>query len=124
MTDVMRVQGRITAFWDAVATSYESDPANVPSTESPAFSAWTEAVRSVLPAAPSCVLDVGTGTGLVARIAAGLGHQVTGLDLAEAMLTVARAQTALHDLDVDFVLGDAVAPPFLWEASTRSSVAA
>jgi SAM-dependent methyltransferase len=36
------------------------------------------------------VLDVGTGTGVMARLLAGMGHRVTGVDLSPAMLSVAR----------------------------------
>jgi len=66
----------------------------------------------VLPVVPSKVLDVGTGTGFLAWIAAELGHRVTGIDLAESMLEGALAQTAKRRLEVTFEVGDAVAPPF------------
>jgi SAM-dependent methyltransferase len=36
------------------------------------------------------VLDVGTGTGVMARMLAGMGHRVTAVDLSPAMLTAAR----------------------------------
>ena len=57
------------------------------------------------------VLDVACGTGVVAHHAAarvGPVGAVTGLDLNEGMLTVARAQAR----DVSFVQGDAAAMPF------------
>ncbi|MGH9139924.1 MAG: class I SAM-dependent methyltransferase, partial [Vicinamibacterales bacterium] len=56
------------------------------------------------------VLDIGTGTGFVAMIAAGLGHRVTGIDLAEPMLSEARGAAAQRGLNVRFLLLDAVAP--------------
>lgn len=37
------------------------------------YAKWVQAHRSVLPTSPTRVLDVGTGTGFVARIAAELG---------------------------------------------------
>ena len=46
------------------------------------YANWVEAIRSMLPASPARVLDVGTGTGFVARIAADRGHQVTGCSTA------------------------------------------
>lgn len=54
---------------------------------------------------PLRVLDIGCGTGRVARALAGRGHDVTGLDPAAAMLDVARS----HDVDerVRWVVGDA-----------------
>ena len=57
------------------------------------------------------VLDVGCGTGIVARTAADLvapAGSVTGLDLNEAMLTVARRVRP----DLDWRQGDACALPF------------
>jgi ubiquinone/menaquinone biosynthesis C-methylase UbiE len=54
------------------------------------------------------VLDVGCGTGIVARTAAGRGAGVTGLDLNEAMLTVARRLRP----DLVWRRGDAAALPF------------
>ncbi|HEY1278354.1 MAG TPA: methyltransferase domain-containing protein [Acidimicrobiales bacterium] len=57
------------------------------------------------------VLDVACGTGIVARTAAervGSAGRVTGVDLNEAMLTVARRVRP----DIDFRTGDAGALPF------------
>ena len=57
------------------------------------------------------MLDVGCGTGIVARTAAdrvGPSGSVTGLDLNEAMLTVARRVRP----DIDWRQGDASALPF------------
>ncbi|MGD9531098.1 methyltransferase domain-containing protein [Pseudonocardia sp.] len=54
------------------------------------------------------VLDVGCGTGIVARTAADRGGAATGLDLNEAMLAVARRLRP----DLDWHRGDAAALPF------------
>ena len=108
--DMTTIQGRITAFWNAVAGDYDCDPGNVAAPGTPAYTAWTQAIGAVLPNAPSDVLDVGTGTGYVASIAAELGHRVTGLDLSEKMLAVARAKALDAGLEVCFETGDAVAP--------------
>lgn len=62
-----------------------------------------------------CVLDVACGTGTVARLAAPLvgetGH-VTGLDLNEAMLAVARAQTMSGGAPIEWRQGNAMSLPF------------
>lgn len=58
------------------------------------------------------VLDVGTGTGVVAITAALRGAKVTGLDLTPELLEQARASSAIADLDVEWREGDAEALPF------------
>jgi ubiquinone/menaquinone biosynthesis C-methylase UbiE len=74
--------------------------------------AWVEAVRAFLPPEPCDILDVGTGTGFLAFIAASLGHRVTGIDLAEGMLAVARVEADRRGLHPRLLTGDAVAPDF------------
>jgi SAM-dependent methyltransferase len=100
-------QGRITAFWNTVAPDYEA-PDNVAPVGTADYAKWVDALRSVLPASPARVLDVGTGTGFIARIAAELGHQVTAIDLSEGMLDASPAR----DCSITFAVGDAVDPPF------------
>lgn len=55
---------------------------------------------------------MGAGTGFLSFIAAEIGHQVTGVDLAEGMLAVAREQAASVPNPPDFQIGDAIAPDF------------
>ena len=102
-------QRRITAFWNTVAPNYES-PGNVARVGTADYAKWVEALRSVLPTSPARVLDVGTGTGFVARIAAELGHRVTAIDLSEGMLDASSARDC--GLAITFAVGDAVDPPF------------
>jgi SAM-dependent methyltransferase len=104
------VQSRITGFWSTVAPEYEAHGGNVPAPDSAELRAWVSAIRELLPPAPADVLDVATGTGFVALIAAGLGHRVTGIDLAEPMLAEARKAAAARGLAVRFELRDAVSP--------------
>jgi SAM-dependent methyltransferase len=61
------------------------------------------------------VLDVGTGTGIVARLAApnvGPTGSVVGLDASPAMLSVARAMAAEEGLTIDWNEGQAEALPY------------
>jgi len=102
-------QGRITGFWDLVGPNYES-PENVATPGTAAYTHWVETLRSVLPSPPARVLDVGTGTGFVARIAAELGHQVTAIDLSEAMLDASSVRDSA--LVIAFAVGDAVDPDY------------
>jgi SAM-dependent methyltransferase len=107
--DMPEGQRRITAFWNTVAPVYES-PDNVAPVGTADYAKWVEALRFVLPTSQARVLDVGTGTGFVARIAAELGHQVTAIDLSEGMLDASPARDC--GLAITFAVGDAVDPPF------------
>lgn len=102
-------QAEITAFWNGVAPHYDS-PENVADPETEAYHHWLAALRSVLPAPPTRILDVGTGTGFLARLAAELGHEVTAIDLSERMLEVSTARDP--GLRITLAVGDAVAPAF------------
>jgi SAM-dependent methyltransferase len=102
------VQARITGFWSRVAGGYEAHGGNVPARGTGEYDAWVRLIGELLPPAPADVLDLGTGTGFVAAIAAGLGHRVTASDLAEPMLAEARRASP----EVRFVRGDAVVPAF------------
>lgn len=73
---------------------------------------WGRAWSAVLPPEPADVLDVGTGTGHVARLLAGLGHRVTGTDLSDGMLRIARQHAERDPHPPRFVTGDAVDPDF------------
>ena len=112
MAEEEPVQRRIPRFWNTVAPAYDQDPANVPLPGTDGYATWLEAVGPLLLDAPGRVVDMGTGTGRVARMAAQQGHAVTGVDLAHAMLRVAQANTQRSGQPVWFALGDAVDPPF------------
>ena len=58
------------------------------------------------------VLDVATGSGNVALLAAERSAQVTGLDLVPELLDVAHARALAAGLDIQWVHGDAEALPF------------
>ena len=58
------------------------------------------------------VLDVATGTGELALRAARLGAEVTGFDLAPALLEQARAKSEREGLAVEWVEGTAEALPY------------
>lgn len=74
---------------------------------------WRRAlVDAVDPRPGQRILDVATGTGMVARALADRGAQVTALDQSEAMLSVARARTPPADGTITFVTGEAERLPF------------
>jgi SAM-dependent methyltransferase len=71
-----------------------------------------ELVRFAGIAAGERVLDVGSGTGVVAVTAAKAGARVDGLDLTPALVERARQNSALADVPVSFVEGDVEALPY------------
>ncbi len=58
------------------------------------------------------VVDLATGTGNAALLAARAGAEVTGLDSAPRLIDVARDRAAAEALEVSFVVGDVLALPF------------
>jgi SAM-dependent methyltransferase len=105
------VQHAINAYWTEQAPTYDVHQRR-PERREHDVEAWSAIWSAALPPAPATVLDVGTGSGHVACLLAGLGHDVTGIDLAEGMLTIAREHAAALDDPPRFLLGDAVAPDF------------
>jgi SAM-dependent methyltransferase len=64
------------------------------------------------PQAGECVLDIGTGSGGLALLAARTGARVTGIDVAEDGIERARARAVEEGLDVRFDVGDAQSLPY------------
>ncbi|MFI6825418.1 class I SAM-dependent methyltransferase [Micromonospora sp. NPDC050187] len=107
----MTAQDRINAYWTDRAPSYDEYQQR-PDRLAVDQQAWSEVWKGALPPAPSDVLDVGTGSGQVAMVLAGLGHRVTGIDLAEGMLARARQHAAGMPNGPVIRRGDAVHPDF------------
>ncbi len=107
----------LAAVWDAGAVSYDDLPGHGLLGDDEA-QAWSSLLTDLLgdarrPRTPiRRVLDVGTGTGVLAIIAADLGHDVTGLDLSTEMLRRAADKARDLHLPIRFFQGDAEAPPF------------
>jgi ubiquinone/menaquinone biosynthesis C-methylase UbiE len=106
----------LTRHWDRGALTYDAIPGHglIHDDE---YRAWRRTLAAILgdPAHADVprlrVLDVGTGTGSMALLAAELGHDVTGVDLSEKMLDQARAKAGSSGLGVSWQIGDAEALP-------------
>lgn len=108
-------QAAMNAYWTTRAPAYDDEQLRAERRDADA-AAWSQVYREALGPAPLRVLDVGTGSGYVANLLAGLSHDVDGVDLAEGMIARAREHAAARAADgtpaARFSLGDAVAPEF------------
>lgn len=116
MTDRDDLMGRIAAYWDADAATYDSahdsgSPCGHRHADAADRAAWSEALARHLPPAPARVLDVGAGTGFLALTAARLGHEVTALDISARMLERLTAAADRDGLRITTVNGPADGPP-------------
>ncbi|AAM05550.1 TPA: class I SAM-dependent methyltransferase [Methanosarcina acetivorans] len=103
-----KIKEEITKRWDYSSQHYDTYHGHgIKSDEEAA--AWTALFRQVIPGEKLNVLDVGCGTGEMSRILAEMGHKVTGIDLSEKMLTVAKSKASGS---IEFRRGDAENPPF------------
>ena len=102
--------GNDAGIWDDYADSFDDDPDHG-LTDPGVREAWTALLLGLLPPAPASVADLGCGTGSLSVLLAGSGYSVTGLDISERMLQLARAKSAAAGVDIGFAHGDAGSPP-------------
>lgn len=97
--------------WDAEAATFDNQPDH--GLRDPAvLAAWTSLLRNALPPGKRMVLDIGCGTGSLSLVLAGLGYQVTGIDLSPEMIALAQAKVAAAHHSVTFKVMDAAFPQF------------
>jgi ubiquinone/menaquinone biosynthesis C-methylase UbiE len=97
--------------WNKRAATYDQSPGHGIQNAAE-HRRWTELFMDVFGREPLAILDVGTGTGVIALLLAELGHQVTGVDIAEEMLAQARQKAAQMGLKAEFRPGDVEALDF------------
>jgi len=97
--------------WDESSQSYDSYHGHGIKTNEERL-AWKQALQSVLGKGHHMVLDVGCGTGEISLLLAEMGHQVTGIDLSEKMISLARSKAEASRLKAQFEVGDAEALTF------------
>lgn len=104
-----RIKELVRQHWDWRAADFDNEASHGLLNESQSHS-WRRLIKQVAGHTVLDVLDLGCGTGFLSLLLAELGHRVTGIDFAEAMLGIARSKAAARGLQVDFRYGDAEAP--------------
>lgn len=92
------VHAEVSQFWDKSAATFNSRASHVTNAEE-----WHTVLSAALGTGTKDVIDLGTGTGACALIAAQLGHRVRGYDGSQGMLATARQAAKEADLDIDFL---------------------
>jgi ubiquinone/menaquinone biosynthesis C-methylase UbiE len=98
-------------FWDREAATFDDEPDH--GLLDPAVrAAWSALLERLLPPAPADVADLGCGTGSLSVLLAAAGYGVRGVDVSGEMVAAARAKAEQAGVDIEFVDGDAAAPPY------------
>lgn len=91
-------QTQVSAYWTRRAPAFDGVASHVAQA-----ALWRDVLASAFAAEEAKdVVDLGTGTGACALIAASLGHRVRACDGSEGMLAVARQAAEASGLDVTF----------------------
>ena len=102
----VEINAAIQHHWNNRAAKFDDDPCHGLHS-SAQREAWIKIVDRLAGPTAISVLDVGCGTGFLALLFAELGHSVTGIDLAPAMLNVARQKAEQLHLNVRLRLENA-----------------
>ena len=106
-----KLKDHIKSYWTRRAPSFVRQ--RLREFESPKHALWLREFERYLPTRkPLRILDVGTGTGFFACILAAEGHEVTGVDLTQEMVSRAEAFAQSAGVSAKFLVMDAEAPDF------------
>ena len=100
------IKETVLGYWEKRSVTFDFD------TSERIVQSWIKVLSSYIPPGKQKVLDIGTGPGFMASIAARMGHEVTGIDFSEAMFKRAGENAAVLGLSIDFILADAGNLPF------------
>ncbi|HWQ66685.1 MAG TPA: class I SAM-dependent methyltransferase [Methanospirillum sp.] len=104
------VKENVRTYWNERSKTFDNDVGHGADENEKRL--WKQYLSEIIGSEPKKVLDVGTGTGMIATTLAELGHIVTGIDLGEKMMEIARRKAELLNLQITFMLGDAEGPDF------------
>ena len=101
----------VTNYWDNRAQGYSES--NIAELHGNKHELWLETILKLAPQKTHLkVLDIGTGPGFFAIILAKAGHQVTGVDATEAMLTQAAENAQQQQVTIELISADVHKLPF------------
>lgn len=98
-------------YWSAAAATFDEE-ADHGLRDPLVRRAWLDLLTPYLPPAPANILDIGCGTGSLSLLLAELGHRVTGIDFAPAMITQAEQKAASAHQSISFHVMEASDPHF------------
>ena len=112
ISNINNIESRVQSYWTKRAHNFNIVRKN--ELNSSISERWREEIVHFLPEGKVLqILDVGTGTGYFAILLSQIGHQVTGIDLTDAMLKEARDNAALYQVHPTFQQMDAQKLAFL-----------
>ena len=110
--DIASMKQQIATHWGIRAETLDVSDWHVAKSEREER-AWDRVFRRHLPAGERLrVLDLGTGLGYLAGVAARLGHDAVGIDIAPRMIERARERAERLDLTIDLRVADVDRLPF------------
>jgi len=104
------VKHNIRIYWNERSKTFDQDVGH--GADEYECQLWKKHLTAIIGDKPKRILDVGTGTGMIAINLAELGHSVTGIDLCEEMLEIADKKAQSKELSICFLQGDAENPGF------------
>ena len=112
ISNMNNIESRVQSYWTKRAHNFNIVRKN--ELNSSISERWREEIVHFLPEGKVLqILDVGTGTGYFAILLSQIGHQVTGIDLTDAMLREARDNATLYQVHPTFQQMDAQKLAFL-----------
>lgn len=105
------IKHEITEYWAKRAAQFSA--LHTKELHSAKRTLWFDEILHHLPQGDCLkILDVGTGSGFFALLLAGLGHDVTGIDLTEEMIAQAQETSRALGIPATFCVMDAEQPTF------------
>ena len=109
--EVSEVKEKIRQRWNNSSENFDKCPGHGVANNREK-NAWKTILIEAIGEKPLKILDIGTGTGFIALLLAEMGHEVTGIDIAEDMLKQAQKKFEKLQMNVQLLLGDADKLPF------------